>query len=125
MSRPSSSVPNQCEEEGGSRRAGRLMEAGSCGAIQGANRAKMTNTTTSTTPIAASGLCWAFPATFPAIRRGGEMAAVDMDYFGPTIPQGASDSDESLHNWPGSSRSGGYPDPGCLFLQCFAKVFHQ
>ena len=46
------------------------MAAGSCGAIQGAIRAKITKMTTSTTPAAASGL-------WPAARRN-EMAAVDM-----------------------------------------------
>ena len=40
MSRPSSSVPNQCAADGESRRAGRLMAAGSWWAIQGAKRAK-------------------------------------------------------------------------------------
>src|SRR5271169_954425 len=74
MSRPSSSVPNQWGWDGASRRAGRLMAAGSCGAIQGANRAKTTNTMTSTKPIAASGLWRAFVAT----ERRNERAAVDM-----------------------------------------------
>src|SRR5271168_2793852 len=63
MSRPSSSVPNQWAWEGGLRRAGRLMAAGSRGAIQGANRAKITKTRTSATPAAASGLWRALPAT--------------------------------------------------------------
>src|SRR6266568_3607554 len=75
MSRPSSSVPNQCADDGGSSRMGKWMEAGSCGAIQGANRANATKTMTSTTPIAASGLWRAFPAT----RRRSEMAAADME----------------------------------------------
>src|ERR1700716_1364363 len=70
MSRPSSSVPNQCACEGKARRAGRSIEAGSCGAIQGANRAKTTKMVTKTIPVAASGL-WL------AVRRI-EMAAVDI-----------------------------------------------
>src|SRR5579863_8920802 len=74
MSRPSSSVPNQCAWDGVSRRTGRLMAAGSCGAIQGANSAKITNTITNTTPIAASGLWRAFPAA----QRRNVMAMVDM-----------------------------------------------
>src|SRR5580700_1100543 len=74
MSRPSSSVPNQCAYDGVPRRAGRLMAAGSCGAIQGANRAKITKTITNTIPVAASGLWRAFPAA----QRRNEMAAVDM-----------------------------------------------
>src|SRR5580658_9226499 len=74
MSRPSSSVPNQCADDGGSRRAGRLIEAGSCGAIQGANSAKITKTMTSATPAAASGLWRALPAS--VLRR--VMATVDM-----------------------------------------------
>ena len=49
------------------------MKAGSCGAIRGANKAKTTKTITSTTPVAASGLWRAFPAT----KRRNEMAAVD------------------------------------------------
>ena len=49
------------------------MEAGSCGAIQGANSAKITNTTTNTAPVAASGL-W---RAFTAIERRSEMAGVD------------------------------------------------
>src|ERR1700733_2566638 len=75
MSRPSSSVPNQCACDGPPRRAGRLMKAGSCGAIQGAKRAQVTKTTINATPVAASGL-W---RAFPAIRRRNEMAAVDID----------------------------------------------
>src|SRR5580698_5304819 len=63
MSRPSSSVPNQWLWDGVSRRAGKWTAAGSCGAIQGANRAKITKMMTSTTPVAASGLWRAFPAT--------------------------------------------------------------
>lgn len=49
------------------------MAAGSCGAIQGANRAKITKMTTNTTPVAASGLWRAFTAT----ERRNEMAEVD------------------------------------------------
>src|SRR5581483_5213639 len=49
------------------------MDAGSCGAIHGASRAKITKTRTSTTPTAARGL-W---RAFPTIRRRKEMAAVD------------------------------------------------
>src|SRR5579864_5318100 len=87
MSRPSSSVPNQCADEGGPRRAGKLIDAGSCGAIHGANSANITKTTTSTTPAAASGLWRAFPAT----RRPNDMAALDMNsiqlpHLEPEIP---------------------------------------
>src|SRR5579864_5994827 len=87
MSRPSSSVPNQCADEGGPRRAGKLIDAGSRGAIHGANRAKITKTTTNTTPAAASGLWRAFPAT----RRRNEMAALDMNsiqlpHLEPEVP---------------------------------------
>src|SRR5271165_183941 len=74
MSRPSSSVPNQWADEGESRRAGRLIAAGSCGAIHGAKSAKITKITTRTTPVAASGLWRAFPAN---LRRR-VIAAVDM-----------------------------------------------
>ena len=45
------------------------MAEGSCGAIQGANNAKITKSMTNTTPVAASGLCRA--------ARRNEMAAVD------------------------------------------------
>jgi len=69
MSRPNSSVPHQCAEDGRDRRVGRSMWAGSWGAIQGANKAKITKTRTSTTPIVASRLCLA--------ARRNEMAAVD------------------------------------------------
>jgi hypothetical protein len=56
-----------------SRRVGRLMAAGSWGAIQGANRAKITKTMTNTTPVAARGLWRALTAT----ERRNEMAEVD------------------------------------------------
>lgn len=72
MSRPSSSVPHQCAVDGGERRDGKSICAGSWGAIHGANRAKRINTTTNTMPIAASGLCLA--------ARGSEMETVDNDY---------------------------------------------
>src|SRR5207249_10424951 len=65
MSRPSSSVPNQCAVQGEESRVGSSMWAGSCGAIQGAKRAKITKITTNTTPMAANGLCRA--------ARGSEM----------------------------------------------------
>src|SRR5258708_24627323 len=95
ISRPSSSVPNQCADDGVSRRAGKLIEAGSWGAIQGANNAKTRKIATSTTPIAASGLWRALPAT----RRRNEMAEADMNSAAPTIPQvGTFDSDESFQN---------------------------
>src|SRR2546430_4135959 len=56
MSRPSSSVPNQCAALGGCSREGKSMWLGFCGAIQGANSAKTTNTATSTMPADASTL---------------------------------------------------------------------
>src|SRR5437763_16353237 len=62
ISRPSSSVPSQCADEGELSRVGSSIAAGSCGAIQGANSAKVMNTRTSTTPIAARGLWRALPA---------------------------------------------------------------
>lgn len=49
------------------------MDAGSWGAIQGANSAKITKTTTSITPAAASGL-------WRAVRRS-EMAAVAISSY--------------------------------------------
>src|SRR5262245_59369782 len=55
-SRPSSSVPIQWAELGGCRRIGRSMLLGLCGAIHGANKAKITNTATSAIPIEASTL---------------------------------------------------------------------
>src|SRR5271157_3287343 len=70
MSRPSSSVPHQWVEEGPARRIGRSMWAGSCGAIQGANRAQITKSVTSTIPIVASGL--------PRAARRNEIAVVDI-----------------------------------------------
>src|ERR1700680_198712 len=98
MSRPSSSVPNQCADDGGSRRVGRWIDAGSCGAIQGANRAKMTKTTTSTAPVAASGLWRGLTAT----RRRSEMAAADIDQDATTISQvGTSGNGESFQNQRG------------------------
>src|SRR5579885_1826338 len=77
MSRPSSSVPNQCECVGGVSRLGRLMDAGSCGAIHGAKIAKIKKTMTTTTPIAAKGL-W---RAFPRMRRVKEMAVVDTAVY--------------------------------------------
>src|ERR1700735_1569000 len=84
MSRPSSSVPNQCACDGPPRRAGRLMKAGSCGAIQGANRAQATKTTINATPVAASGL-W---RAFPAIRGPDEMGAVALTLLNRSGPGG-------------------------------------
>ena len=55
MSRPSSSVPSQCAAEGPERRSGRLIAAGSWGAIQGAKMASTVKITTRTIPAAASG----------------------------------------------------------------------
>ncbi len=72
MSRPSSSVPHQWATDGACKRAGKSMRAGSCGAIQGANKAEKTKMTTSTTPIAAKGLWRA--------ARGNEMEAVDNGF---------------------------------------------
>ena len=68
MSRPSSSDPQICSQEGGARRDARLMCAGSAGASQGAKIAQITNNETNTAPIAASGLRRA--------RLGSEMAEV-------------------------------------------------
>src|SRR5712671_6156484 len=56
MSRPNSSVPNQCAVEGGANRAGKLSAAGSCGASSGANVANTTKMITITAPAAAKGL---------------------------------------------------------------------
>src|SRR5262249_28638339 len=56
MSRPSSSVPNQCAALGGCKREGRSTLLGLCGAIHGANNAKITNTATNITPAVASAL---------------------------------------------------------------------
>src|SRR5262249_5813296 len=56
MSRPSSSVPIQWAALGGWSRRGRSMLLGLCGAIHGANRAKITNTATSAMPTEASTL---------------------------------------------------------------------
>ena len=95
MSRPSSSVPNQCSRDGVSRRAGRLMEAGSCAAIQGANRAKITKMTTNTTPVAASGL-W---RAFPTIDRRSEMEAVDTFACGILLV-----NNSALHCFRGTAR---------------------
>src|SRR6266404_5182201 len=55
MSRPNSSVPNQCATEGGANRAGKLSAAGSCGASSGANIANTTKMITITAPAAAKG----------------------------------------------------------------------
>src|ERR1700690_1257058 len=69
MSRPSSSDPNSCAHDGGDSRVARLICAGFCGAIHGANTAQMVKKTTNTTPIAASGL--------RRVNRGSEMAIAD------------------------------------------------
>src|SRR5882724_2611276 len=66
MSRPSSSVPNQCAALGGWSREGKSILPGSCGAIQGANMAKMTKTTTRTMPAEASTLLR--PRVFAAVQ---------------------------------------------------------
>src|SRR5215471_9951802 len=56
ISRPSSSVPNQWWPEGRKSRAESSIRAGSCGAIQGAKRAKMTKMEMRMTPAVARGL---------------------------------------------------------------------
>jgi hypothetical protein len=55
ISRPNSSVPNQCAAEGELRRCERLIAAGSAGARCGAKIAALTNTNSTTTPKSASG----------------------------------------------------------------------
>src|SRR5580704_3093892 len=70
MSRPSSSVPHQWADEGGERRAGRSMWAGSWGASHGARIARMIKIATSTAPVVARALCRA--------TRWSEMGRVDM-----------------------------------------------
>jgi hypothetical protein len=70
ISRPNSSVPNQCEIDGPIKRDGRSMYAGSCGAIHGAKSAQMTNTVIITAPAVASRLCRA--ARCNAIERAAE-----------------------------------------------------
>src|SRR6266849_6465917 len=69
MSRPSSSDPQTCANDGGESRVARLICAGSCGASHGANTAQTVKKTTNTTPIAASGL--------RRVSRGTEMAIAD------------------------------------------------
>src|SRR5439155_25993625 len=69
MSRPSSSVPNQCAVEGEESRVGRSMCAGSCGSIQEVMTAKITKMTTNTPPTADNGLWRA--------ARGSEMVIAD------------------------------------------------
>src|SRR5713101_7519318 len=69
MSRPSSSDPQTCASDGGERRVARLICAGSCGAIHGANTAQIEKKMTNTTPMAASGL--------RRVSRGSEMAVAD------------------------------------------------
>src|SRR5919109_2623389 len=70
MSLPSSSVPHQCIREGPDRRCGKSINAGSWGASQGADTAKITKIETNTTPVVASGL-------LRAARRK-EMAVADI-----------------------------------------------
>lgn len=68
MSRPNSSDPQIWRREGGARRVGKLICAGSWGAIQGAKTANTIKQTTKTQPIAASG--------FRLASRGNEIAVV-------------------------------------------------
>src|SRR5262245_61446826 len=70
MSRPSSSDPQICSNEGGASRVARFICAGSWGASHGAKIAQITKKVTNTAPIAASGLRRA--------RRGSEMAPPEM-----------------------------------------------
>src|SRR5579859_1298918 len=56
MSRPSSSVPNQCPALGGCNLEGRSMALGLCGAIHGPKSAKTTKITANTAPAVASAL---------------------------------------------------------------------
>src|SRR5579863_9702480 len=76
MSRPSSSEPQICAHDGGESRVARLIWAGSCGAIHGANTAQMVKKITNTTPIAASGL--------RRVRRGSEMAIAALTIYPST-----------------------------------------
>ena len=56
MSRPSSSVPNQCSWEGGSRRAVSVCPKGDWAVSQGARTAMTISASTTTRPATASGL---------------------------------------------------------------------
>src|ERR1041385_3642776 len=69
MSRPNSSVPNQCAADGGVKRAGRSIAAGSCGAIHGANTATTTNSVTRSTPNVAKGFIFAARTTRSDFER--------------------------------------------------------
>src|SRR5215213_8065430 len=55
-SRPSCSVPSQCEAEGGVRRVERICLRGFAGARNGANTAMMANVAISTKPATVRGL---------------------------------------------------------------------
>ena len=55
ISRPSWSVPNQCEDEGGNNRSAKDCRSGSAGASAGARLATTISTKTMTIPLAASG----------------------------------------------------------------------
>ena len=70
MSRPSSSVPHQWAADGGERRVGRSMWAGSWGADPRGEQSKDDEDVTSTAPVVASGLWRA--------ARGSEMEVEDM-----------------------------------------------
>src|SRR5271169_936246 len=91
------------------------MAAGSCGAIQGANSAKITKTTTSTTPVAASGLWRAFRAT---LRRN-EMAVVDTLACEFLLEINLLATVPGLGKW---MRDRGTPLPPTLRKPCWARL---
>jgi len=68
MSRPSSSVPNQCAELGPTNRPLKSSRAGSCGASHGANTAHTRKIASRTTPTAAKG-CRLTRPTIPVLTR--------------------------------------------------------
>ena len=114
MSRPSSSVPHQCADDGGERRVGRSIYAGSCGEIHGANIAQITKTMTNTAPVAASGLWRA--------ARGSEMERVDtfLNRITTVLGRAAYLREMHVRNPPCVSMS--HPEDGCLIVRFSLSV---
>src|ERR1700736_2871556 len=84
MSRPNSSEPQICLREGGASRVAKLICAGSCGAIQGAQTANTTKQTTKTQPIAARGFRLASLGNKIAVVAIGVIADASLANCGET-----------------------------------------
>src|SRR5690606_34980219 len=79
MSRPNSSVPNQCSADGGRSRTLRFWASGAYGASRGARAARRASTTTRTRPTTAARLRTKRRTAGDRVRRGDRSREVTAD----------------------------------------------